>query len=311
MEIQSMSYWKRQNDIILESLKRELTELKNKYSSITISKDVEEELDEKARLEELIRTTGNAKRKDAMRKLDRWTEDHMGATWKIAEENLKKRNELSTEIKNLESNILEMSENTGNVSGWMEILKELGFLKEDNTLTEKGVLATEFNEGHSLVCSEFFTRNLHKNLSGSEIISVLACFMEEKETESSPTLEELQVSKEVYQSLCKIQGILDTMMNCEDKHKLYSPNEFWSLTTTWIEPIQRWLDGENMGALCGEYGIFEGNFVRAVLRVANMVDEWIAIATLSQDLETLEKLSQIKPSLIRDIIVPDSLYLHI
>ena len=48
-----------------------------------------------------------------------------------------------------------------------------------------------------------------------------------------------------------------------------------------------------------------------MLRVANMVDEWIAIATLSEDLETLEKLSQIKPSLVREVIVPDSLYLHI
>jgi superfamily II RNA helicase len=311
MEIQNMSYWKRQNDIIQDSMKRELEDLKRTLSEITITKDVEEELAEKAHLEELIRTTGNAKRKDAMRKLDRWNEDHMGPNWKIAEENLKKKEKLSTEIKGLESSILEMSENTGNVMGWLEILKDLGFLKEDNTLTEKGVLATEFNEGHSLVCSEFFTRGFHKNLSGSEILSILACFMEEKETESSPTLDELQVSKPVYEALCKIQGILEDMMNCESKHRLYSPNEYWSLTTTWIEPIQRWLDGENMGALCGEYGIFEGNFVRAVLRVANMVDEWIAIATLSEDLETLEKLSQIKPNLVRDIIVPDSLYLHI
>jgi superfamily II RNA helicase len=311
MEIQNMSYWKRQKDMVEGAFKKELATLKRSLAEITISKESEEELSEKARLEELVRTTGNAKRKDAMRKLERWSEDHMGPNWKIAEDNLKRKVALTKEIQTLENNIADTTENTGNVKGWLEILKELGFLKEDNTLTEKGVLATEFNEGHALVCSEFFTRGLHKNLSGSEIISILSCFMEEKETEASPSLDELQVSKQVYEALRKIQGILEDMINYEGKHRLYSPNEYWSLTTTWIEPIQRWLNGENMGALCCEYGIFEGNFVRAILRVANMVDEWIAIATLSEDLETLEKLSQIKPSLIRDVVVPDSLYLHI
>ena len=51
--------------------------------------------------------------------------------------------------------------------------------------------------------------------------------------------------------------------------------------------------------------------MRAVLRVANMVDEWTAVATLAEDLETLEKLHDVKPRLIRDILVPDSLYLHL
>jgi hypothetical protein len=51
--------------------------------------------------------------------------------------------------------------------------------------------------------------------------------------------------------------------------------------------------------------------VRAVLRVANIVEEWMAMATLTQDLETLEKLAGIRPELVRDIIQPDSLYLHL
>ena len=311
MEIQNMSYWKRQNDMVLEAWKKEVASLQNSYSQITISKDVEDEIAEKERLEELVRTTGNAKRKDAMRRLERWNEDHQSPSWKIAEENQKKKMALTKQISELERNISEMSVNTGNVTGWMEILKDLGFLNEDNTLTEKGIIATEFNEGHSLICSEFFMRCLHKNLTGPELLSVLSCFMQEKEKDSSPGIEELNVSIHVYEALCKIQNILENILNCEDKHGLHSPNEFWSLTTTWVEPIQRWVNGENMGALCNEYELFEGNFVRAVLRVANMVDEWIAIATLSEDLETLEKLSQIKPLLVREIIVPDSLYLHI
>jgi superfamily II RNA helicase len=71
------------------------------------------------------------------------------------------------------------------------------------------------------------------------------------------------------------------------------------------------LDGESLTSICQYYELFEGNFVRAVLRIANMVDEVIAVATLSEDLQTLEKLNCIKPKLIRDILIPDSLYLHL
>jgi hypothetical protein len=51
--------------------------------------------------------------------------------------------------------------------------------------------------------------------------------------------------------------------------------------------------------------------VRAVLRIANLCDELTAGATLLEDLELLEKLATVKPKLLRDLVVPDSLYLHL
>lgn len=310
MEIQDKSYWKRQNQMVLDAWARELTTLRRECNEINVSDEAKEELAEKGRLEELVRTTGNAKRKDAMRKLERWNEDHSTPVWKIAEENLRKKEKLQTEILNLEKSYSEMSQNTGRVDGWLTILKEGKFLNEDNTLTKKGMLATEFNEGHSLLCSEFFEREYHKELSGIELVCALACFMQEKE-DDSPTLEELRVPKPIYYALQKIETILSDLFNLEHKWRQYSPEGFWTLSTTWIEPIWKWINGEPMGYICKDYGLFEGNFVRAVLRIANMVDEWIAVASLGDDLETLEKLSQVRPLLVRDIIVPDSLYLHI
>jgi superfamily II RNA helicase len=100
-------------------------------------------------------------------------------------------------------------------------------------------------------------------------------------------------------------------MGLEDVEGLHSPTGYWGLSLTWVDPIWRWIQGDSAAAICNEYGLFEGNFVRAVLRVANMVDEWTSVATLAQDLETLEKLQDVKQKLIREILVPDSLYLHL
>ena len=311
LEIQDKSYWKRQNQMVLGAWKKELALLQHQLSELYLPEDTEKELAEKYELENQVRVTSNAKRRDAQRKLDSWIEEHTSPKWKLAEEQLKKKKTLTAEVESLEQNIQQMSANTGNVETWLEILKETGFLNEDNSLTEKGILATEFNEGHSLLCSEFFSRGFHKDLDGKQLLCALACFMDEKETENTPGLDELQVPKQIYTALSRIGVIVDDMFKIENKYRCHSPEDFWRLTTTWIEPIWKWLHGENIGAICSEYGLFEGNFVRAVSRIANMVDEWTAIATLASDIELLEKLSTVKADLIRDIIVPDSLYLHI
>jgi superfamily II RNA helicase len=311
LDIQQKSYWFRQKQSAIDVTKRELQGLRLQLQQTELQSSVAEELEEKQHLEEQVRLLSNAKRKDAQRKLDRWLDDHRGPTWQHAEEVLKKRRILTAEIQRCESCISELESNSGNVDGWISILQEAGFLTAENTLTEKGVLATEFNEGHPLLCSEFFIRGHHKDLSAEELVATLACFMEESEKNGSPSLDELNVPKVVVSSLCTIGDLTEEFRALEDKKHLHSPNRYWSLSTTWIEPIWRWIHGEAPAAICNEYGLFEGNFVRAVLRVANMVDEWTAISTFTGDVEVLEKLNGVRTQLIRDILVPDSLYLHL
>jgi len=79
----------------------------------------------------------------------------------------------------------------------------------------------------------------------------------------------------------------------------------------WIEPIQRWFQADEAAILCAEYGLFEGNFLRSVLKVANMVDEWVSIATFTKSIELLTLLEGIQPRLVRGIVKPESLYLNL
>jgi hypothetical protein len=55
--------------------------------------------------------------------------------------------------------------------------------------------------------------------------------------------------------------------------------------------------------------LFEGNVQRGLLRVANLLEEWGSVATLRQDLATLEKLSSLR--FLRDEVIVDSLYLRL
>jgi superfamily II RNA helicase len=75
--------------------------------------------------------------------------------------------------------------------------------------------------------------------------------------------------------------------------------------------MHRWLNGEHASVLCSEYGLFEGNFIRSVLKMSNMLDEWLAMATYCQHTEQIQKISDVKALLVRDLVIADSLYLRL
>jgi hypothetical protein len=51
--------------------------------------------------------------------------------------------------------------------------------------------------------------------------------------------------------------------------------------------------------------------MRVVLRIANIADEWIALATYCEHTEMVERMTAVKVGLLRDIAITDSLYLRI
>jgi superfamily II RNA helicase len=78
-----------------------------------------------------------------------------------------------------------------------------------------------------------------------------------------------------------------------------------------IEPMRRWVEGETAAVICTEYGLFEGNFIRTVMKMSNMLDEWLALATYCQHTDQIDKIMGVRNKMIRDIVISDSLYLHL
>ena len=312
LAIQKDSYWHRQQQLLLTAEQATYIKLKQELDAITLDPSMKEELEERKLLEQKVATLTNAKKKDAQRQLDRWKEDHTGLQWSRAEESLKHQTQLQNEFETARLLIQSITSNTRGVDTWIKILRDTKFLEADElTLTKKGILATEFNEGHPLLCAEFFSLGYHRPLSGNDLVVLLACLIEEKSTETTPSLADLRISEEVRTALQQLDTLVQTFQTCEDVYRQYSKESYWTLYTTWIEPIQRWLDGDSASCICSDYGLFEGNFVRAVLRISNMVDEWIAVGSYMSDIDLLEKLNAVRGLLVKDFIVPDSLYLHI
>ena len=200
----------------------------------------------------------------------------------------------------------------------LKFLVKGGYLKEDadlsalssSCLTLKGILATEVNESHSLLTSEIYVSGLFKEASCDTILTVLSSFINEKLDGDVPQFEDLIVDRPVKDLLAKVDDLAHSLSSLEGSCGI-PYDKYWTLSLSWVDPVWRWLKGENSATICADYGLYEGNLMRTVLRVANVADEWISLATYCEDTDMVSRMSEVKAVLLREIAVTDSLYLRI
>ena len=315
------SYWYKQRMFIRDALVKELATMEADFVKTRglISDSDYAELKERADIELRCKTAVNAARKDAQRALSIWNNKHMGPRWDSGWKLLPQLQRLEKAIELKKEDVSRAEEVTSLVEPRVRFLEQAGFLKDvtdfesisKENLTLCGILSTEVNESHSLLTAQLYVDGLMKDCDADIILTVLSTFVDEKmDDESAPSLESLAVPKEVKEILYKIDDMARDFCDIEARNGL--PNDgYWNLGLRWIEPLWRWLQGENSAQLCSDYGIYEGNLMRSLLRMANIADEWISLATYCEHPEMVERMSAIKEKLLREIVVTDSLYLRI
>ena len=292
IEIMEQSYWFQERQKQIAAVTIDLEKCQEKIQNI--NGDLFEECDKRYNLEQQMKSSKN--KKEIQRQLDSIKNKQLGPKWNAAWLNYNSLIAYKKEFDNIQSNLTELQNHKAYIDPYIQFLFEIEYLYTDNPqsnkdLTLKGILATEVNEGHPILMTELYTREMLHNLSGEETVVMLSCFLE-SEMESANVITKLA---EEFQTI-------------EDKW-IYPMKDYWKVSTEMMEPIRKWMEGENASVICMEYEIFEGNFVRSILKMANIVDEWIAMATYCQHIEQIDKMMEIRPKIVRES--SDSLYLHI
>lgn len=314
------SYWYEQQRVTLDIVKKELSLMELDYKTQRASlSDVEyADLAERYRLEGVNKTAVNAGKKEAQRALDSWKNKHLGPKWENGYKLLPTLDRLAKNIELRKQDVVSLESVDSVVEPRVRFLIDAGYIKDvtdldsvtSGNLTLRGILATEVNESHSLLTAELYESGLLASESAEVILTILSAFIDEKFGEETPSLSSLNVPDVVATTLRQIDGWAQKFRAIESKNGVPYDN-YWDLSTSCIEPVWRWLNGESSGQLCVDYGIYEGNLMRVVLRIANIADEWISLATYCEHTEMVEKMSAVKVGLLRDIAVTDSLYLRI
>jgi len=318
-QIMKNSYWFQQRKDEIQNTKHKIKQLQNMIEKNQLEDAYMKGCELREELESKHKQAVNSAKKETQKQLDTLKNKQMGPKWTQAWNSYRELKELLKQNVEAESYLRDLESIQDTIYPKCQLLKQIGYLKNDNPetlkngdLTLKGVLATEINEGHQILMTEVYTKELLHKLSGEEIISVLSCFQEEKESEEPIRLRDLSVSENVRNALSEIQKMSEEFSKKESEViGAEASDSYWKISLESVEPIWRWIYGENASIICQEYGIFEGNFIRTIMKMSNMLDEWLSLATYCQHTEQIDKILEVKQKLIRDIVISDSLYLHL
>jgi superfamily II RNA helicase len=195
-------------------------------------------------------------------------------------------------------------------------LRQWGFLAGAGTgsLTPLGTAATEVNEGHPLLMPMLAESGRVAGFGAEELACVLAAFIREGGGSGSgdddPTLADSGLSAAAMDTLYWLDEQVRVMQRDEDRAGVRDgPANFWQLSALWVCVTARYIAGAGLTEIASEFGLFEGNVQRGLLRVANLLEEWAAVCELRADLAGLEQVRGLR--FLRDDIVVDSLYLRL
>jgi superfamily II RNA helicase len=297
--IQGDTYWRYQAKQELGELDKEIAVLMDKQFEIVQELDTKyHECKKKDEISTRLKHSVNAEKKKYQVELSKWENSHMGRIWVDAWKKYGEVKSIESKLQPLTKRAAELEDFDGLLMRCRyKYLTKHGYIDEDDKLTTKGLIASEIHEGHPLLMTELYDRKILELKDGNTIVETLSCFLEEPQTEEgiprTPIIDSLRV-------------VAKFMEN--DSYE-GDPPEYWKLTDYWVDVVHDWLNGDDY--VCEKYGIEHGNFVRAMLKLANIVREWVNIATLKQDTEMVEKLIGMEQKLIRGFVVPDSLYLRL
>lgn len=309
------SYWSVQQAAAVDALRTELSAATRAYTEAAakITSEQRDVLNAKAALEHTARHTTNAKQKAAKRGLLQWEQEHVGPIWKNAANAWAIEMNCRVTKTRLESELAAIS--AVNIEDRLkpvqETLADLGFLDDHGALTHKGVLATEVNEGNPILMAELYISGILHEATATQIVAALASFVVDRDAERAIQESDTEMYRYPVAGLeAFFAGESRKAIRAEHRRGVVASKEaFWLTLPFWPTLVTAWMEGGHAGVLTCEYSIFEGNFMRGLLKVANLLNEWIAMATFCGNLDMLECLQDAPAQLLRGIAQPESLYL--
>jgi len=182
-----------------------------------------------------------------------------------------------------------------------QLLVKEQFVSNNKELTELGKIASNLREVNCLAFAKFMPE--FKAMSSKEIVSLFSCFTNVRVSEDLKTnfTDDKRIKNLV--ALCEKYD-----QQCDEKDIHYDL----------VNYVKEWCDATNeqecklllqkMGA---EKEIFLGEFVKALLKINNISNEFEKVAELTGDLPLLSKLREIPHMTLKFVVTNQSLYLSV
>jgi hypothetical protein len=314
-DLMKSSYWYRRHLQIVEQCRGEISKCIKDINALALTPEEEEAMHEHDSIQKRVKESTNASRREAQKELEKWQQVRIGPKWfALQKTRWPAYKRFKAELSAMNQDLLALQEPANDVEPTLRVLEELGFIKEGE-VTPLGTMASEINEGHAILEPLYYTTGQTlKGLKGpEEILTVLACFLGEGGQTDSNYLN-LAVPYSIKEVLMELKRMSVKCRELEDTIHVTVPigkGAYWELGFQWVEPVWRWLQRTPLSEIIADYGIFEGNFMRILSKLMNLLEEWRTLATLSKDTEMLEMLEEAELLIKAGMASNESLYLRL
>ncbi len=203
----------------------------------------------------------------------------------------------------------------------VDILLKNQFLegnRVDFKLTTKGMIASIVQEMPGLAIAEYFTQHLDyiSNLSPIELVVILSIFTNIRVSDDDcvydPTI--LEIPYVCKKNVDMIKNYLNKYLDIEIFY-CNSLAKKYEIQYNICETVYKWCNASseeeciNVFNELAHWGIFLGDFVKAILKINNIVNELEKVAELTENMQLLSVLTKIPKITLKSVVTNNSLYL--
>lgn len=222
--------------------------------------------------------------------------------------------EINKEIKILSHEINTLSSYMDFLSHKNLSLLELWGYTQDTNPTVKGIIASQINECNSIILTELIVSesNYLAGLSPQEIVGLISIFTEPIKSETIDGTCRKHTGTELINNIVNDLEVLIEKYKKDETQILGSTFVDWTLSKSYIDIALAWANGAEtttIASILSEYGEYEGQFVKNMTRIYNIINDIGCICKMTGKIDFLPNLDSAAKLIIRDIVNVNSLYL--
>ena len=189
----------------------------------------------------------------------------------------------------------------------VQILKNMGYIDEEDNLTLKGKAAREITCCDCLIVTELLFSNILNKLTISEITAFLSCFILNSREIS---FEDPEISKEFTEAIEELKKINKNINDAEIKEKFEESSYNRKIDFSIASTIKSWMEGKHFVEILEECDLEEGKVYSIINRLSGFFDSIVEFYNVLGNKTEGEKYTNAKAILLRDVLVCKSLYLQ-
>jgi superfamily II RNA helicase len=248
--------------------------------------------------------------KDNLKKIKEWEKDadfmKLYKQYTVNKKTYEKKDRLNQDIRNC-SDFLPYQ-----VETVTKRLREAGYM-ENESVTQKGVIASEINECNEILLTEMIVNNCFEDMNFKEIGTVLSLFGDSRvvydKNKEEPYIDHIYNQHKFKEVIRFTEDKLTDWQNFENSNHLYINSE-WEINKAGMDATYEWLDGGNFNNISKKYNIYEGNLIKDFLKIYNLAANLVSISKLINNPKLEIESEKLMDNVMRDVVSVESLHVR-